>query len=38
MDEVETNKILADMQLQEALENKRLAELEYKRLLKWSIE
>ena len=31
MDEVETNRILADMQLQEALENKRLAELEYKR-------
>src|SRR4030043_1235797 len=31
MDEVETNKILADMQLQETLENKRLAELEYKR-------
>jgi RND family efflux transporter MFP subunit len=31
MDEVETNRILAEMQLQEALENKRLAELEYKR-------
>jgi len=31
MDEVETNRILADMQLQEALENKRLAELDYKR-------
>ena len=31
MDEVETNRILAEMQLQEALENKRLAELEFKR-------
>jgi RND family efflux transporter MFP subunit len=31
MDEVETNRILAENQLQEALENKRLAELEYKR-------
>src|SRR4030042_4046803 len=31
MDEVETNKILADMQLQETLENKRLAALEKKR-------
>jgi len=31
MDEAETNRILAEMQLQEALENKRLAELEYKR-------
>ena len=31
MDEIETNRILAETQLQEALENKRLAELEYKR-------
>ncbi len=31
MDEIETNRILAEMQLQEALESKRLAELEYKR-------
>jgi RND family efflux transporter MFP subunit len=31
MDEIETNRILAENQLQEALENKRLAELEYKR-------
>ncbi len=31
MDEIETSRILADMQLQEALENKRLAALEYKR-------
>jgi RND family efflux transporter MFP subunit len=33
MDEVETNRRLAEMQFQEALENKRLAELEYKRAL-----
>jgi RND family efflux transporter MFP subunit len=31
MDEIETNRILAENQLQEALENKRLAELDYKR-------
>jgi RND family efflux transporter MFP subunit len=31
MDEIETNRILAEMQLQEALENKRLAGLEFKR-------
>ena len=31
MDEIETNRMLAEMQLQEALENKRLAELEFKR-------
>jgi RND family efflux transporter MFP subunit len=31
MDEVETNRILAETQLQDAMENKRLAELEYKR-------
>ena len=31
MDEIETNRILAETQLQDALENKRLAELEYKR-------
>jgi RND family efflux transporter MFP subunit len=31
MDEIETNRALAEMQLQEAIENKRLAELEYKR-------
>jgi RND family efflux transporter MFP subunit len=31
MDEVETSRVLAEMQLQEAIENKRLAELEYKR-------
>lgn len=33
MDEVETNRKLAEMQLQEALENKRLAELELKRAM-----
>jgi RND family efflux transporter MFP subunit len=31
MDEIETNRVVAELQLQEALENKRLAELEYKR-------
>ena len=31
MDEIETNRALAEMQLQEAAENKKLAELEYKR-------
>jgi RND family efflux transporter MFP subunit len=31
MDEIETNRVLAETQLQDALENKRLAELEYKR-------
>jgi RND family efflux transporter MFP subunit len=31
MDEVETSRVLADLQLQEAIENKRLAVLEYKR-------
>lgn len=31
MDEVETSRVLAEMQLQEAIENKKLAELEYKR-------
>jgi RND family efflux transporter MFP subunit len=31
MDEIETNRILAETQLQDAMENKRLAELEYKR-------
>jgi len=31
MDEIETNRILAETQLQDALENKRLAELEFKR-------
>jgi RND family efflux transporter MFP subunit len=31
MDEIETNRALAEMQLQEAVENKKLAELEYKR-------
>jgi RND family efflux transporter MFP subunit len=31
MDEVETNRIIVEMELQEALENKQLAELEYKR-------
>jgi multidrug efflux pump subunit AcrA (membrane-fusion protein) len=31
MDETETSRVLAEMQLQEAVENKRLAELEYKR-------
>jgi RND family efflux transporter MFP subunit len=31
MDEIETNRILADMQLQESIENKRLAGLDYKR-------
>jgi len=31
MDETETSRILAEMELQEAIENKRLAELEYKR-------
>ncbi|MGQ9647143.1 MAG: efflux RND transporter periplasmic adaptor subunit [Thermodesulfobacteriota bacterium] len=31
MDEVETSRVLAEMQLQEAIENKRLAELDYKR-------
>ncbi len=33
MDEVETNRILAELQLQEAIENRRLAELEYKRAI-----
>jgi RND family efflux transporter MFP subunit len=31
MDEVETNRMIVEMQLQEAIENKQLAELEYKR-------
>ena len=31
MDEIETNRMLAELQLHEVLENKRLAELEYKR-------
>ena len=31
MDEIETNRVVAETQLQEALENRRLAELEYKR-------
>jgi RND family efflux transporter MFP subunit len=33
MDEIETNKIIAEWQLKDAIENKKLAELEYKRAL-----
>lgn len=33
MDEIETNKVIAEWQLKEAIENKKLAELEYKRAL-----
>jgi multidrug efflux pump subunit AcrA (membrane-fusion protein) len=33
MDEAETNRILADSELRDALENKRLAELEFKRTI-----